>query len=216
MGEARRKRAQADVLAAQRGQLEDAVKKVSHALRRLAEAASAQLGSDCYTHAELGRALLADQGFTFRTRVGTAAWRIGSGDADVLSHLPNAQSYLPPGANGMGFGYHAWLEDGVWLVDFTTYQIRRKAQALDAADGGHTTVDWCPDYLLLARSQVSPFRKVAQAPGPGLAFYESSDELTARMAASYHSDDVDLANARLIMSNPDMIVLGPNMMPEQD
>ncbi|KVP65575.1 hypothetical protein WJ96_04195 [Burkholderia ubonensis] len=214
MGEARRKRAQAELLAAQRGPLEDAVKKVSHALRRLAEAASASLGADCYTHAELGRVLLADQGFTFQTRVGFAAWRVGRGDGDVLSHVPNVQAYLPAGANGMGFAYHAWLESVDWVVDVTTYQLRRKGQELDAADGGHTSVDWCPDYLLLTRAQVSTYKKVAQAPGPGLAYYESNDDLTVRMAQSYQLDAEDVATARLILSNPDMRVLGPNMLPQ--
>lgn len=45
MGEASRKRAR---LEAQRKELESAVEKVSHALIRLATAASAGIGSDCY------------------------------------------------------------------------------------------------------------------------------------------------------------------------
>ncbi|KVP40056.1 hypothetical protein WJ87_07695 [Burkholderia ubonensis] len=202
-------------LEAQRAPLEFAVRQVSHALRRLAEAASASLGADCYTHAELGRVLLADLGFTFETQVGFAAWRVGRGDSDVLSHVPNVQAYLPPGA-GMGFAYHAWLEGNEWLVDFTTYQFRRKGQELDAADGGHTRVDWCPDYLLLSRHELRSYKEVAQAPGPGLAFYESNADLTSRMASSYSLDAEDVATARLILSNPDMMVLGPNMLKSQD
>lgn len=214
MGEARRKRAQAELLAEHRGQLNFVVGKVSHALRRLAEAASAHLGSDCYTHAELGRTLLADQGYVFETKVGFAAWRVGKGDGDVISHLPNTQSFLPAEANGMGFAYHAWLEDKDWLVDFTTYQLPRKAKALDAADGGHTTVDWAPVYLLLPRSHVQTLKKVSQAAGPGLAYYESEPGLAVRMAATYIADEADTATARLIFRNPDMVVLGPNMMAE--
>lgn len=210
MGEARRKRALAQQLNEQRDALDVAVKQVAHALRRLAEAASASLGSDCYMHAEMGRLLLADLGFAFETRVGAAAWRLGSGDGDVVSHIPGQVSHLPQGARG--FAYHAWLEAGDWLLDLTTYQLRRKAAELDAADGGHTNVDWCPDYLLLKRSSVLTHRQVAKAPHWGVAYYESSPELAALMADGFFLDADDVAAARLIMRNPGMNVLGPNMM----
>jgi hypothetical protein len=210
MGEARRKRALAQQLNAERAALEVAVQQVSHALRRLSEAASANLGSDCYTHAELGRVLLGDLGFTFETCVGAAAWRIGSADGDVVSHIPSIQGHLPPGARG--FAYHAWLESGDWLVDLTTYQLRRKAADLDAADGGHTNVDWCPDYLLLSRPEVADYRTVAKAPAAGRAYYESNRRLAEFMAADYTLDAEDVATARLILKNPEMRVLGPNML----
>jgi hypothetical protein len=199
MGDARRKRA-----------LATAVQQASHAMRRLAEAASAHVGSDCYTHAEIGRILLADLGFSFELRVGAAAWRIGSGDGDVVSHIPQIQGHLPPGARG--FAYHAWLEAGDWLVDLTTYHLRRKAADLDALDGGSTNVDWCPDFLLWHRSQVSTYSHVAKAPSAGVAYYEVIPQLAEFMADGFILDAEDVATARLIMSNPNMRVLGPNMM----
>ncbi len=208
MGEASRKRAR---LEAQRKELESAVEKVSHALIRLATAASAGVGSDCYPHAELGRILLGDLGFDFQTRVGFAAWRIGPQDGDVLSHTLHNKGYLPPGAE-VGFAYHAWLETADWLVDFTTYQLRHKARELDAADGGHTLVEWCPAYLLLSRDQVRTYREVAMAPGPGLAYYEASDELTRRMAQGHQIHDEDVAYARLILANPQVVVMGLNTL----
>jgi hypothetical protein len=210
MGEARRKRAQAQQMTGQRDAVEAAVKQVSHAIRRLAEAASASLGADCYMHAEMGRMLLGDLGFQFETRVGYAAWRIGSADGDVLGHTHKVKSYLPPGAKG--FPYHAWLTAGDFLIDFTTYQLRRKAAELDAVDGGHTNVDWCPDYLLLTRAQVMAYRAVAVAPAAGVAYYEADPTLAPLLARSYTLDADDIAHARLIMRNPDMQVLGPNML----
>ena len=210
MGEARRKRAMAEQLAEQREALDSAVKQVTHALRRLAEAASSHLGSDCYLHAELGRVLLGDLGFNFDIRAGAAAWRIGSGDGDVISHVPQQGGYLPPGARGLA--YHAWLEAGDWLVDTTTYQLRKKAADLDEADGGHTNVEWCPEYLLLKRSEVRTHRQVAKAPNAGVVYYESSRHLAELMADGFTLDADDVAAVRLIMRNPEMRVMGPNMM----
>jgi hypothetical protein len=211
MGEARKKRELATRLAAERSSLEDAVKQVSHALRRLAQAASAHLGSDCYTHAEIGRELLADLGFKFETQVGYAAWRVGHGDSDIIAHTKRAPMYTPAGVPpGQALPYHAWLSAGDWLVDFTTYQLRHKGALLDAADGGRTQVDWCPDYLLLSSIEVKPYKVVVQAPGPGLAHYEADADLATMMAARYERDEADIAHARLILRNPDVMVLGPN------
>jgi hypothetical protein len=211
MGEARKKRELAAQLSTQRAQLEDAVKQVSHALRRLAEAASAHFGSDCYTHAEIGRELLKDFGFVFETQVGFAAWRVGSGDSDIIAHTKSAQMFTPAGVPaGQALPYHAWLTAGDWLVDLTTYQLRHKGTLLDAADGGRTQVDWCPDYLLLARRELRPFREVRQAPGPGLAYYEADAALKVLMADGYERDETDIAHARLVLRNPDMMVMGPN------
>ena len=208
MGEAQRKRALAQQLDGRRTELEAAVKQVTHALRRLAEAASANLGSDCYLHANLGRVLLADLGFPFEIRVGAAAWRLGSGHGDVLAHVPQRGGYLPPGAKG--FAYHAWLEAGDWLVDTTTYQLRRKAADLDAQDGGHTTVDWCPDYLLLKLADVKTHEEVAKAPDAGVAYYESNHELAALMARTSTLDAEDLAVARLLLRDSSLNIVGPN------
>ncbi|MBU9199831.1 hypothetical protein KTD31_00260 [Burkholderia multivorans] len=208
MGEAKRKREQAKQLEARKEALTAAAASVSHAIRRLAEAASAHIGSDCYLHAGLGRVLLADLGFEFQIRVGFAAWRLGPGDGDVISHTPHTQGYLPAGA--LGFAYHAWLTAGDWLLDFTTYQLARKAQALDAADGGHTTVEWCPDYLLTSTHSIRNYRQVAQASKSGVFYYEASAALAQRMAETSTLDADDIETARVIMRNPEMRVMGPN------
>ena len=70
MGEAKRRKAgQAALIAA--------ADRVSSALRRMALAASASFGGDCFLHAELGRILMADYGFTCVRKSGYAAWRVG-------------------------------------------------------------------------------------------------------------------------------------------
>ncbi len=213
MGDARRRKNLAQL---QGDALQLAVSQTSLALRKLALAASASLGGDCYTHAVLGQLLLSDLvgdlGLSFDLCVGAAAWRVGSGDGDVIAHTPAAKGYLPAGTKG--FAYHAWLESSEWLIDFTTYQLTRKAAELDAADGGVTRVDWCPDFLLLRRDQVQSYAAVARAPGPGVAFYESVPELAVRMAQGYTVDEQDLAAARLILKHPDAQVLGPNQVGE--
>lgn len=210
MGETTRRR---QVARALRGRLEEAAARVSAALRKLATAASGQLGRDCYVHAELGRQLLEDLGLEARRVVGYAAWRVGPGDGDVISHSPHTAGHLPPGT--MGFPYHAWLDCQGLLLDFTTYQLRAKAQALDAADGGHTAVEWCPDFLLLERDEVRSYEEVAAAFGPGVAYYEARPELETALAG-FAVDPNDLKAARLILKFPDILVLGPNNLFEGD
>jgi hypothetical protein len=188
-------------------QLETAVARVAIALRKLTTAASSRLGGDCYVHALLGRALLADLGFEARLVVGFAAWRIGRGDGDVVAHTLRTQGHVPPG--GRGFPYHAWLNCNGFIVDFTTYQLRLKAQALDAADGGHTTIDWCPDYFLLPPYGVRSYEDVQQAMHAGVAYYEARPELEYLVHGASGPDPDDLQTVRLILANPGVTVYGP-------
>jgi len=186
-----------------------AIEQVSHALRRLAEATSAHLGSDCYAHAEIARQLLAEKGFAFDLKVGAAAWRVGPGDADVVAHSPHVEGHLPPGG-GIGMAYHTWLESPAWVLDFTTYQLRRKAHALDQLDGGKTHVDWCPPYLCIPHSHNRTLSEVAEALGPGVACYLGSPALSEVMKPGFVLDETELANARILLSNPNMQVIGVN------
>lgn len=208
MGDAKRRRRDAEALAAT---LPPAVERVSGALRRLAIAASSHLGSDCYLHVELGRLLLADLGIEATPVVGYAAWRVGVGDGDVISHIPMKQGYLPAGTQG--FAYHGWLTVGDYLIDFTTYQLRKKAADLDAADGGHTTVDWCPEVLLTPKTTIKTYREVAQSFAAGVFYYEAQPELLKVLAETSTLDPEDLAAARLLLSNPQLQVVGPNDVP---
>lgn len=205
MGESSRRKREA---AAARKALEEHAPRISEAIRKLARAASSHLGSDCYVHALLAQALFRDVGIETQVTVGFAAWRVGAGDSDVIAHTTQVKGYLPPGAQGLA--YHAWLECADHILDFTTYQLREKARQLDLADGGHTTVDWCPDYLLVARFDVRRYLEVAAAPNPGAVYYETRPELLARVAENFTLDPEDLRMARLILANPHLTVFGPN------
>ena len=208
MGESKRKQQRQTVLLPE---LQVAVGRVASAIRRLALAASGYLGSACYLHAEMGRLLLADFGFKATLVSGYAAWRVGPGDGDVISHTLHTQGFLPPGAQG--FVYHIWLDCAGFLIDLSTYQLAQKGAALDEADGGHTDVQWCPLYLLLSRDQVKSYREVAMALGPGVAYYEADPSLAKRLGPTFEVDPSDLSAARLLMANPEMQALGPNDIP---
>lgn len=185
-----------------------AVTRVSGAIRRLATAASGHFGSDCYLHMQLGQVLLADLGFETQPVVGFAAWRVGEGDGDVIAHVPYTPGHLTVVANG--YPYHAWLGYHRVVVDFTTYQLKHKAQQLDASDGGCTSVTWCPQFLLLPQFQINTYKKVSAAMHPGMAYYESRPELQEILRPQLPLDPEDVAMARVLVANPDLKVFGPN------
>jgi len=209
MGEAKRRAQHWARMQEELTLLRERATRVSSALRKLFFAAGSHLGSDCYAHAVYGGILLKDLGTESRTVVGYAAWRVGSGDGDVIAHCPNARAYLPPGAES-GLAYHAWLECCDCVIDFTTYLLREKARRLDAADGGYTSVEWCPDFLMLPRRQIRRYQEVAAAPNAGVAYYEGRPELAELLHAQFTPDEADLRAARLILANPDVSVIGPN------
>jgi hypothetical protein len=182
--------------------------RVASTVRRLATAVSSHLGSDCFFHMELGRQLLADVGIEADPVLGFAAWRVGPGDGDVVSHAPHAQGYVTPGHAALA--YHAWLDHHGVVIDFTTYQLEGKTRDLDLADGGKTTVDWCPNFVLLPRERIQTYRQVAMSPTSGVAYYEKRPELLAVLESSFALDPGVLGTARLLFANPDLSVFGPN------
>lgn len=209
MGQASRKR---QMLQSNLETLQAAASAVSHTVRRLTEAASANLGSDCFLVAKLGQVLLADQGIKAEITVGHAAWRVGPGDSDVIAHTPAVPGYVPPGVKGMA--YHAWLvlpDYGV-LLDFTTCQLRLKAQQLDELDGGTTLVDWCPDFLLAPVQASKSYSEVARAAAPVAFHYNAQPAMLSLLDSTYALDASDVQAARLLMKNPDAQVMGPNSM----
>lgn len=180
--------------------------RVSTALRKLALAASGSLGGDCYMHAAIAQALLAEQGIPTQITVGFAAWRVGDADGDVISHFPQKGVSYPTQTKP----FHVWLTLAGQVLDFTTYQLRLKAQQLDAQDGGCTTVSWCPDYLFVPRSACASYAAVARE-NAGVFAYDEHPELRSYVLAVANTlDQADLAAARLIYRNPDMYVQGPN------
>ena len=74
----------------------------------------------------------------------------------------------------------------------TTYQLPLKAKSLDELDGGHTNVDWCPDYLYVPKSSSSSMRDVTQM-GAGLYYYHHDPEVAAWViAAASEIDEGDI------------------------
>jgi len=185
--------------------------RLACALQKLMTGASAQLGADCLLHAQLAQNLLGEEGVPTRLVLGEAAWRVGSGDGDVITHSPNVGGYPQTGAKAMA--YHAWLESGGNIIDFSTHSLRTKAAQLDAFDGGKTSVEWCPPYLVLERSQSLTLKEVAQADSAGVAFYREIPGLHEFMIEHCHVKDVDARNRqllRLVFDHPQMNVFGPN------
>jgi hypothetical protein len=182
--------------------------RISSALRRLATAASGNLGSDCYIHAAIAQEMLNRLGVMTKLVVGYAAWRVGSGDGDVIIHSPLPHMPPQPGA----IAYHVWLEVENHLIDFTTYQLRRKAAQMDKLDGGSTTVTWCPDYLFVPRKSVSPLHAVIQLHA-GMFFYQQDmaiDKVIISAAQPLDGDDIN--NAWLLYHNQELRIFGPNNM----
>lgn len=202
MGQAKRK------LSVEAKPLHEFVGEITQALQRLAAAASEMYGGDCYMHAALGREILKTRGVEARIVIGEAAWRIGSGDGDVISHTRKTQGYKPVGFNA--YPYHAWLEYDGQVIDLSTYQLPDKAAKLDAADGGKTKVEWAPPFILRHRSALRSYEEVAQG-GVGLCWYERMEDIEAYILQRAKPVDAeDVAALSLLMRNPDIKVIGPN------
>jgi len=182
--------------------------RISSALRRLATAASGNLGSDCYIHAAIAQEILNRLGVSSKLVAGYAAWRVGKGDGDVILHAPLQNMTAQQGA----VPYHVWLEVGNHLVDFTTYQLRYKASQMDKLDGGSTTVKWCPDYLSVPKKSVSTLRAVIQLRA-GMYFYKQNTAIeNLILPAARPLDDGDVNTAWLLYLNQELCVFGPNNM----
>lgn len=183
---------------------------IAAAIRKLANAASGDYGKDCFLHALLAQKALKElSGIQTKIVVGFAAWRVGNGDSDVISHAPM------PGMVYQGedaLPYHAWLVAGDYLLDFSTYQLHEKAAQLDALDGGKTRVDWCPDYLIVKHNKSSSLSLVQQHRA-GLFYYEQKIMLERKvMEKAQPLDEEDWHNFMTIYHNPDIVVIGPNQV----
>lgn len=159
-------------------------------VRRVVDAISECPGNDCIMYAILGASLLSELGMNASAVAGSAVWRVGSGDGDVICHamevtgnavMPDSggrKKNLPAGM------FHAWIEildkDGaIEIVDFTTCMLAEKARILDAADGGFTTVSWKPAYLWGSAKKCVSLREVVNGADGGLYAYIRHPEIEA-------------------------------------
>lgn len=181
--------------------------RLAGAVRRLSEAASEDLGSDCVLQAWLSQKLLDRLGVTSRISIGFALWRVGGGDGDVIVHSPM------PGQHFESLDrlpYHAWVEVDDHIFDATTAQLRLKGQMLDALDGGETKVDWAPDFLLVEKRLVSSRSNVQNAPGPGVFHYERQPTVERFILSGFAPDEGDADIAWILYCNPEAQVLLAN------
>lgn len=178
MGEANRRKALAVsdvVLAGQQRQW------LYTALRKVINAYEPNPSASCTATAQVGALVLNQLGVrSARAVAGSALWRVGPGDGDVVVH---ALECMPAGSglhhselsSGKSVGmFHAWITVGAQtseLVDFTTYSLRAKAALLDKADGKYTQVDWCPDFLWIEATQAIPLDSVIASYSSGVFGY---------------------------------------------
>ncbi|MFZ4856068.1 MAG: hypothetical protein ACOYL3_06695 [Desulfuromonadaceae bacterium] len=168
---------------------------VSAALQKFM-AASARPGQDCYQRAVFAQSLLTKLGVDAKLVVGFTAWRIGNGDGDVIAHHPTSVGH------GAGFMFHAWLEIGNNILDFTTYQLRLKAAMIDAIDGFKTNVVWCPEYLYVPKTSVSSYNLVRDKHA-GLYHYQYDAPTEAMLrSAAKPADPADIEQLWQIYQNP--------------
>lgn len=204
MGEAKRRAAALDKQEESLANVD--IPRLAAAIRKLATAASGNLGSDCYIHSAIAKAILGRLGIEAKLVVGHAAFRVGNGDGDVIMHAPTPGMIPQPG----GVAYHVWLQIGSFLLDFTTYQLKRKAIQLDRLDGGNTTVTWCPDVLWTPIRSISSLRDVIQLDA-GLYYYREVPSVAAMIISSAPElDPTDVEAAWMLYQHEDMLVLGPN------
>lgn len=189
------------------------MRRVASAVSKLCRASSDQLGSDCLTQAGLAQYVLKQLGIESTLEIGYAAWRVGPGDGDVITHLPlpNVAQISP-----RHVPYHAWLRVGSKIFDVTTSDLQYKARQLDALDGGSTTVQWAPPFLFVDPSEVSALEKVTQDT-PGLFFYRPDSTLRRLILSEKDQivDDRDAKLAWIIYQNPETAVLGPNNLDDE-
>ncbi|CAB3921116.1 hypothetical protein LMG26684_05712 [Achromobacter mucicolens] len=181
--------------------------RVAGAVQRVCAAASGNLGVDCFDQALLAQSVLQRLGVHAEIVIGYAAWRVGPGGGDVISHYPASDT---PVGTGAAF-FHAWLKLGESIFDVTTNTFRLKATLLDAMDGGKTVVAWEPQYLWMPMADSRSLREVTMAMRGGIASYlphpalQRFVELTRKPSDGYHEG---VAWAAYLA--PDAMVLGPN------
>ena len=163
MGDAKRKKAAAAGAAQSLGAINPA--HAAAAVRQVVQAITDFHGADCLLYASIGAHLLRSLGVEAQAVAGSAAWRIGPGDGDVISHAREIQGPRYGHADAVRAGmFHAWIAGPGLLADFTTFLLPLKATLLDEADGGTTAIDWAPEYLWLT----GPAPQPGQVPEPDM------------------------------------------------
>lgn len=153
---------------------------IARAMRSVLEASTDSYAADCAMYALVGAQVLKRLGFEKAQAVaGEAIWRVGPGDDDVITHAKSSKDQgtsfyfkAVPDQEKRREIFHAWITVGdMHILDFTTFSLHHKAKLLDGADGMHTQVDWCPDFLLSKLSDCISVGEVAQSYDVGVYGY---------------------------------------------
>lgn len=144
-----------------------------NAVRAVISAVTSAHTADCLLYATVTAAALGYLGIVgAEARMGSSMWRIGAGDGDVIVHAIEVQGpKFGPAVASHALPFHAWVEVDDTIVDFTTWTLPAKARILDSLDGGTTSVEWCPDFLVAPVSSSHSLRDVQCGLDAGLYAY---------------------------------------------
>lgn len=179
--------------------------RVAKAVAQLCAASSANLGVDCYLHAHFAQVILKRLGVESELCIGEAAWRVGPGYNDVLSHLFSGFGHGPQ------VGFHCWLLVDGKIFDPTTYQIPMKIDELDAMDGLKTNVQFAPNFILDdAIAMVADWNKFLGILKAGTSYYKRLEDVEAKIKAGFTPDKEDEETAWMVYNMDASLVVGPN------
>lgn len=163
---------------------DDELALIAQAMQKVIGAITSFHGADCLLTSKVAAAALRKLGYENAVAVaGSAAWRVGEGDGDVVMHameMSHQSTGLlkPNSADGVPAGlFHAWVQVNNDIVDFTTACLPAKAHALDAMDGMTTTVDWSPPFLWVDAKTCQSFDEVANGFDVGVFAYRRHAEI---------------------------------------
>lgn len=216
MGEAKRKRVEnAAAIFSNTATKKINISHVAASVRHVVEAITDYHGADCLLYAHIGARMLNYLGVEAKPVAGSAAWRVGDGDADVISHAREVTGALYSQASPeLSLLFHAWIETRDFVIDFSTFSLTKKALQLDAADGGRTDVSWCPEFIcqtkrsnqtgasnlliepnIPGKSGLSDARKVLMAPRAGVFNYTRHADIEARVLPISQENEPGMATA---------------------
>jgi hypothetical protein len=159
--------------------------------------------ADCLIYAYVGAAVLRALGVHDAQPVaGSALWRVGSGDGDVIAHAMELHGKMyAVKASGPAAPFHAWISHASHILDFTTWTLSAKAKALDALDGGKTSVEWAPPFLFTPAAAAVSIDEARMAPAAGVFSYIRHPELEAAIRAHVPSpNDVQRMASAVLMA----------------
>lgn len=182
----------------------EVLEPIVRAARLIVErAGDAEPGMDCVRQAFALKTLLVAAGYDARQEIGVAAWRCGTGNADVIAHHESVTTRSGDGPD-CGFLGHSWVEvDGYYIVDSTTADLPAKMADMNRIDGMNGMCVWHPEFLFARKSMSKTVHEVRQSYTVGVFYYEARPEFRD-IVEPYEAQPLPrrIANARLVANNP--------------